>query len=939
MYANIRGLSTNKTQLNWIISERKPIIVCITETHVTTDFKQHEIDIEGYDTICSYSHSRHTGGAIIYVKKEFKYKKILNQAYENTIWLVGIEFKSQKQTYFLYNLYRSQTISTKDFLLKIDEYLEEFAGKNGKLLVIGDFNIDLSKKTCYSNKLENIIKGHGLYQIVNTFTRVEKDAATIIDLIISNRKDIIHEVHTTPKISDHSIISIELDYSRKNNSEKKTVRNYKNFNTLQFQLDLMDEEWLPDCTNLDLLAERFVDNLTKTLNKHAPEEEILISNKWGSKSWWTNEINEGMKERDRLYKRAIVTRQDVDWTLYQQKRNRVVSMIRQQKRKEYNEKIDEAKDQPKKMWKTLKEIIDGNKKDNQRRGIRFEEEHIMDSQTIAEKFNIFFIESVDNISHNESRNQDYCVVLEKIEKNVNSRLESFRLLEMKDLSKIVKHMRNKQSSVDGINVRILKDAFEAIGHIFLQLINTSLQSGSFPSNWKTSVVIPIEKINNTILCEEFRPINMVPAYEKLLELVVNEQIVEWIETNKILTKYQAGFRKNNSCESALQSILYNWKNALENKLVIGVVFLDFKRAFETIDRQLLILKMEKYGFGPTVINWICEYLTDRTQVTKYDESTSSKRQTTFGVPQGTVMGPNLFVIYINDIVHHVKNSNIQLFADDTLLYVVGENLESIINVLNSELVNLMKWLNNNGLHINTNKTKFMVIQNKYNLIETENQPDIVINNSKIEQVREIKYLGVIIDENLSFSNHAVYITNKISKKVNLLRRIGKDLTPWARSTIYKTIILPHLNFCSTILFLLNNSELDILQKKQNIAMRFILGCDRRTNRKIMLDNLNFLSVRQVIILNTMVFIYKLLHRMLPEHLLDNCTFVRDVHDYNTRSRDNLYIETVSNNYSQNNLFYNGFKQYNDLPGMMKDCTTLEKFKNLCKEYVKMNIPI
>lgn len=159
-------------------------------------------------------------------------------------------------------------------------------------------------------------------------------------------------------------------------------------------------------------------------------------------------------------------------------------------------------------------------------------------------------------------------------------------------------MPNKNSSVDGITTQMIKLSFEAVGDRFLHVVNNSLEKGEFPKNWKKSMVIPIEKINNTIQCEEFRPINMVPSYEKMLELIVSEQLVEYIENNRLLTKYQAGFRTNNSCESALQPVLMNCSAINKRKVV--VVFLDFQCAFETIDRDLLLLKMEKMGIGGCV---------------------------------------------------------------------------------------------------------------------------------------------------------------------------------------------------------------------------------------------------------------------------------------------------------------------------------------------------
>lgn len=430
---------------------------------------------------------------------------------------------------------------------------------------------------------------------------------------------------------------------------------------------------------------------------------------------------------------------------------------------------------------------------------------------------------------------------------------------------------------------------------------------------------------------------MVPPYEKLLELAVNQQIVEYIESNNLLSVYQAGFREKNSCETALQTVLYTWKKALDDKQIIGVVFLDFKRAFETIDRRLLLLKLKKYGFDCEVLKWFSEYLSDREQVTKFNNCTSSKSRTTHGVPQGTVLGPTLFVLYLNDIVNRISKCKIQLFADDTLIYVVGRNSNEIINTLNSELNILFDWLNINSLAINTDKTKMMLIKSKYNATDITPTTIVRINNVQIEQVTKLKYLGVVIDQNLCFSEHHLYICNKVAKKVNLLRRINQDLSSWTKKSIYQSIIAPHFNFCSTILFLLSDSEISILQKKQNQAMRIILKCSRYTRIKDMLESTNFLSVRQTIMLNTMVFIFKMLHELLPRHLIENCVHVRDIHNHNTRIKDNFYIQSVATNFGQNNLFHNGLKQYNRLPANIKGCENINRFKIECKKYIKHNV--
>lgn len=266
-------------------------------------------------------------------------------------------------------------------------------------------------------------------------------------------------------------------------------------------------------------------------------------------------------------------------------------------------------------------------------------------------------------------------------------------------------------------------------------------------------------------------------------------------------------------------------------------------------------------------------------------------------------------------------------------------MDEILRALNRDMKNLNQWLSDNNLKLNVDKTKFMIIKNKYNILNTNNNGGVIIDNENLEQVKEFKYLGVIIDEQLNFENHGVYVSKKIARKVNLMGRIGKDLSQWTKTTIYKTIIHPHFNYCSTVLFLLNATQISGLQKKQNQALRVILKCDRYTNVKYMLDKLQIFSVRQTIICNTLVFIYKMLHRLLPQHLIENCLFVRDIHNHFTRNQNNFYITTVTTSYGQNNLFHNGLKEYNCLPDEIKDSPNLWTFKKRCRDYVKNCIDI
>lgn len=237
-------------------------------------------------------------------------------------------------------------------------------------------------------------------------------------------------------------------------------------------------------------------------------------------------------------------------------------------------------------------------------------------------------------------------------------------------------LQNIKDTIDqrNINSSLVKDSLDVIGDFLLDLINQSLQTGVFPATWKESCIIPIQKIPGTVKCEEHRPINTLPTLEKLIEYDVKNQLQDYIDNNNLLVPEQSGFRVAHSCETALNLVISDWQESRERGESIVIVFLDLKRAFETLDRKLLLKKLQQYGIKHNEYKWFESYLSARKQTTKYGDIISSAEETSFGVPQGSILGPILFILYINDIVSSVKHCKISLFADDTIHYIVLERM-------------------------------------------------------------------------------------------------------------------------------------------------------------------------------------------------------------------------------------------------------------------------
>lgn len=458
-----------------------------------------------------------------------------------------------------------------------------------------------------------------------------------------------------------------------------------------------------------------------------------------------------------------------------------------------------------------------------------------------------------------------------------------------------------------------------------------------PKKLKVASVIPVQKISGAIDGENFRPINTLLDVEKMLESVVKDQLMTFINDNNILIDNQSGFRDEHGCETALQLVINDWKGSIGEGNLTFAVFIDLKRAFETIDRQILVAKLQRYGFKENVLDWICSYLVMRTQKVKYNNCSSETLENNTGVPQGSILGPLLFILYINDIETIFTHCKIHLYADDALITLSGTNLITMNSILNAELNRLEIWLRNNKLKVNVPKTKAMLLcsktnRNKYKL-EIQNV-NIVIEGEKIEFVNNFKYLGIIIDNDLNFKSHASYIIKKIACKVGLFRRISQCLPIQSKIQVYQAIIAPHVDYCSSVLFLLNKNEIEKIQKLQNKAMRSILRVNRFASVKKMCSALSWLNVKERIVLNTLTLIYKICKGKAPKYLTSIVKPSIDVHSHNTRLKKNIFIDRSKSKFTENSIYHKGIRIFNRIPVTLRECDNVKTFRRDCCKLIK-----
>ncbi len=369
-----------------------------------------------------------------------------------------------------------------------------------------------------------------------------------------------------------------------------------------------------------------------------------------------------------------------------------------------------------------------------------------------------------------------------------------------------------------------------------------------------TMMTPLYKENDRNEACNYRPISILPAVSKILERTIHNQLYTHITDNNLLSSAQFGFRKNHSTSTCILSLIDRiYKNMDANKLT-GVVFLDLKKAFDTVDHNILLKKLKTFNIVDTSIQWFRNYLTNRYQSVKYRGHKSEKLLVATGVPQGSILGPLLFILYINDLGDYLTDSAVSLYADDTALYASSDSHVDLMLTLRLELSIINEWLAANKLTLNVGKTKYVIFGKKgqTNTIDY----NLTINNQKIAKVDCMKYLGVHLDQHLTFDTHISITHGKAVGKLGLLRRSREFLDEKSALTLYQSLLLPQLTYCDTVYETTTQANTSKLQKVQNSALRTILKVNKRTSIKWMHNKLKILTLVQRRELNRAVDCYK-----------------------------------------------------------------------------------
>ena len=603
------------------------------------------------------------------------------------------------------------------------------------------------------------------------------------------------------------------------------------------------------------------------------------------KPWFSLGIRNSIKRRDNLHKRYIKAN-DIDakneyFRQYKELRNRIVTLCRVSKKAYYHKYFNDNANNIKNTWKGIKQIINiNNKRSNQVSSLLLNNEVITDTKLIANSFNEYFCTIAEKLQsriyHAKQNFRDYLT---------NSNSHSFFIgpTNSTEILSIIDNLSsNKASGPHSIPNELLHTIKYNIAEPLGNIINLSFEKGIYFENLKISKTIPFFKEKGSSLnCTNYRPISLLSNINKIIEKLMHERLYNFLNMHNCIYENQFGFRKKHSTDHALISITEDIRDALDNNRIACGIFIDLQKAFDTVDHDILLSKLEHYGIRGTSNDWFRSYLSNRKQFVEIDGQKSDELVLKYGVPQGSVLGPLLFLIYINDLNKAIKYSRVRHFADDTNLINSNTSPKKLQKQLNLDLKNLCNWLKANKISLNASKSELLIFRHPNKRINYDFK--IKIDGKKIIPSLFVKYLGILIDCHLNWGFHCNVLSTKLSRAIGMLTKIRHYVPSELLRTIYFGIFSSLLSYGCQVWGQVRNRHICRLERLQNKAIKVINFANFRESSLPHYRTSKILKLADIIKIQNFLFVFEDIKGNLPKALSNTFQLTRDRHSYNTRN--------------------------------------------------------
>ena len=934
-HLNIRSLKSREhfTLLKDSVVSNNFDIFTISETWLDSSVNNESIHIPGY-TLYRQDRGPHKpgGGLCVYIKKNYKVSSLENvsSVSDNNFQQLWLKVQSRcYKSFVICTVYRPPSTPL-NFIDDLANSLIESLLSGLDVIILGDLNCNLLQDNAESRALNDFCSTFNLTQLINKPTRATENGESLIDVVMTtNEKLIASNDVLMSTISDHNLVYISLKLKKPRIKPcYVTIRSYTNYSADNFLRDLSYAPFhiisLFDDFNdqVDVFNELFLE----VLSQHAPVKRVKIRSK--PNPFITPEIRQLMRTRDQWRKLAGKTNDPFHWNGYRFFRQEVKREIRVAEKVHVRTQILDSNGNSNSIWKIINRCLPRKQQDSFMAS--------EDPTGLANELNDFFT-SVGSITAQKARdlslhhglnvNLDVPTPLH-ISTDVSPELFVLHQVTENQVERVIRSLpSNKAPGMDKISSRILKDSLPSTLTTITHIVNNSFVTNTFARAWKTAEVTPILKCGNPDVPNNYRPISLLPIVSKVTERLVHGQLMEHLIRNNKLAAHQSGNRKLHSTETALLYVTDQLLQAMDNKKVSIMVLLDMSKAFDSIRHDILLSKLQNLDFSQGALDWFQSYLSNRQQCVRIGDAVSKVLPLEFGVPQGSILGPVLFTIYVNDLLSVPKRCLSASYVDDCKLYLSFSpaELPTSILALNEDLTRISQWCCKNSLLINPDKTKVLAV-GLPQLLKKLSSFSITLFDKEITPVPVVKDLGVLLDTRLSYNQHITEIASKCLFKLYQINRIKHLLDRKTLLLVINSFVFSKLQYCSTVWSNTSSSNIDKLQKVQNFAGRIILGLRKYDHISDGLRSLKWLPIREKLILNDATMMHKCINKLVPDYLADMFKSRSQVHNRQTRSSGALDIPLCRLSTGQRSFAFRGAKLWNSLNDNIKSLKCPRNFR-------------
>lgn len=934
-----RGIRNKKEQIEVFLEDEQPDVLMLSE-HGLCENYLNSVAFDGFELQSSFCRKISVGGGVAIFSKFSSNIKVVSEKSLNHNFSIESNFEV---TYFkaivdsvftiFATIYRPPYMDNfPTFFFKLEQFLN-FIFRNSRNIVIGgDFNIDPNTHPREHAHFCHILNSFGLGEKIHIPTRISEHSESCLDNFLTNISDCDASV-ADPTISDHSAIILEIPVASnlrlRNNSVEFRDCSEPNVQELNFRLIRNDWNDLYSERSIDNKYNIFINTFIFYFNISCPVKKFLIKDCKKSK-WITDEIIV-LKSRllDKFSEwresRSLSTKLEYN-KLKKDYRKRILSA----KSNFISKEIESSKNPSKTTWTFVNDIRNKNKSSsNKNIALHLNGKLQSDPSIVSNIFNDLF-------SHTIDQNISFSLIQDETINNSVEAFSNFSTINKTQLKKVINDMPNKKScGWDGISMNLLKKCYASLEMPLLHLINCSLESGIFPEKGKLAIIKPLHKKDDPHTPGNYRPVALLPSVSKILEKVVCNQLLTFIESKNLLFPNQFGYQKGKSTKLALINFVNKCIDAMEGGDVAIGCFIDLSKAFDCVNHSILFQKLCSLGITGTVLKWLKSYLSNRNQktVVNFNDCNNIKK-TVFsdvapnhvGVPQGSILGPILFIIYINDIANSIPSDSLTIFADDTSLFTKNKNLQHLEQETFLLVNSLSQYFSEIDLNINPSKTNFIIFstEQKRRVIEQRGVqlPSVLIGDELTEQSDTADYLGARLDGGLRWDEHVTRLATVLSKNNFVLRNIASLNNLRLSKIVYFSLIESHIRYSIVLWGLSSKKNLNKIFLIQKRSIRSILRLKPSDSCFEHFLNLNILTVPSLYMYETLSYIVDL--KLFPAY----------THHYNTRNRHlNPSVQHKLKVYEQKPE-YVGIKLFSKLPENLKSLKDRpQKFKDELKKHL------